>query len=135
LEEVDPSNAVSVVKHDYTPSEDTKMDGCKQTIYPRKNWSSFMVFNCDHPSVKALTSEVVNTAEPSYLHQFKWLKDDEIGSLSVRWNYLVGVYPRNYPNINALHYTLGGPWFSEYENCDFSDEWKCEQKKFLQSMK
>jgi hypothetical protein len=93
------------------------------------------VFNCDHPSVKALTSEVVNTAEPSYLHQFKWLKDDEIGSLSVRWNYLVGVYPRNYPNINALHYTLGGPWFSEYENCDFSDEWKCEQKKFLQSMK
>lgn len=135
LDEIDPSKAVSVVKHDYTPSEDTKMDGCKQTIYPRKNWSSFMVFNCDHPSVKALTSEVVNTAEPSYLHQFKWLKDDEIGSLPVKWNYLVGIYPKNYPDIHALHYTLGGPWFAGYENCDFAEEWKSEQKKFLLAMK
>ncbi len=54
------SKAVYVVKHDYTPAKTMKMDGRVQTAYPRKNWSSFMLFNGAHPQVKALTPEVVN---------------------------------------------------------------------------
>ena len=73
--------AVYCVKHDYTPKEKHKMDGQQQTIYPRKNWSSFIIFNCSHPSNKKLDIETVNSESGSYLHQFKWLKDDEIGSL------------------------------------------------------
>jgi hypothetical protein len=87
-----------------------------------------MVFNCDHPKVKALTPEVVNNATPAYLHRFQWLDDADIGSLSVKWNYLVGIYPRNYPDLHALHYTLGGPWFGT--ECDFAKEWLCEREKF-----
>lgn len=133
MDEIDPQKAVHVVKHHYTPKEKVKMDGCKQTIYPRKNWSSFIVWNCDHPSVKALTTNVVNVVEPSYLHQFKWLNDSEIGSLSVGWNYLVDVYPNDYTNIHALHYTLGGPWFNKPSG--FSEEWLCEREKYRQAMK
>ena len=133
LDEINPDKAVSVVKHDYTPKESVKMDGCRQDAYPRKNWSSFMVFNCDHPKVKALTPEVVNNETPEYLHRFQWLDDEDIGSLSVKWNYLVGIYPRNYPDIHALHYTLGGPWFGI--DCDFADEWECERRKYLLATK
>ena len=65
--------AVYCVQHDYTPKERHKMDGKQQTIYPRKNWSSFIVFNCSHPSNKKLNIDVVNSQTGAYLHQFKWL--------------------------------------------------------------
>ena len=82
--------ALYCVKHDYSPTEKHKMDGKKQTLYPRKNWSSFIVFNCSHPSNKILTVDLANKESGSYLHQFKWLKDSEIGSLDERWNWLEG---------------------------------------------
>jgi len=81
LATIDPTKAISVVKHDYQPKEAVKMDGCVQHLYPKKNWSSFIVFNCSHPAIRALTPDVVNTAEPSFLHQFKWLNENEIGEL------------------------------------------------------
>ena len=46
FENLSDDKAVYCVKHDYSPSEKHKMDGKKQTIYPRKNWSSFIIFNC-----------------------------------------------------------------------------------------
>ena len=74
LDQIDPSKAVSVVKHDYQPTDTHKMDGCVQYVYPRKNWSSFMWINCSHPQVKALTPEVVNSESGMYLHRFEWLQ-------------------------------------------------------------
>ena len=68
--------AVYCVQHDYRPKEKTKMDGAVQTVYPRKNWSSLMLFNCDHPSVRALTPEVVNRESGAYLHRMQWVADD-----------------------------------------------------------
>ena len=65
------------------------MDGKLQTIYPRKNWSSLIVFNCAHPSNKKLNIDLVNKETGSYLHQFKWLEnDDMIGELPLEWNWL-----------------------------------------------
>ena len=66
------------------------MDGAVQTAYPRKNWSSLMLFNCDHPSVKALTPEVVNRENGAYLHRLQWAEDSDIGALPVEWNWLEG---------------------------------------------
>jgi hypothetical protein len=134
LDQIDPTNAISVVKHDYQPRESLKMDGCIQYAYPRKNWSSFIVFNCAHPAVKALTPDIVNTADPAYLHRFSWLKDKEIGELDKGWNYLEGWYPAQYDRLHAVHYTLGGPWFNEKLNCDFSGLWLDEFKSYSSKM-
>jgi len=127
FDQADDRYAVMCVKHDYTPKEGTKMDGQKQTVYPRKNWSSVMMFNCAHPSNAKLTQDLVNNLEinGAYLHRFSWLKDEEIGELDHTWNYLVGVY-NDIDKPNLIHYTEGGPWFENYRNCDFHNEWKDE---------
>ena len=130
--DLDTSKAVYCVKHDYTPKEKHKMDGQKQSIYPRKNWSSFIIFNCSHPSTKNLSVETVNSESGAYLHQFKWCKDDEIGSLDERWNWLEG-WTSNHNKLRpfAVHYTRGGPWFSEWQDVEFADEWKKERDDYL----
>ena len=127
FDQADDQYAVMCVKHDYTPKAGIKMDGQKQTIYPRKNWSSVMLFNCGHPSNAVLTQDLVNDLEinGAYLHRFSWLKDKEIGELDHTWNYLVGVY-NDIDKPNLIHYTEGGPWFENYRNCEFSDLWKQE---------
>ena len=98
--------AVMVVKHDFAPLPGMKMDGQIQLPYRRKNWSSMVAWNTEHPSNRHLTAEVVNTAPGQYLHGFDWLKDDEIGSLPERWNWLDG---HSDPEIDpaAVHYTRG----------------------------
>ena len=126
--------AVYCVKHDYTPKERHKMDGQQQTIYPRKNWSSFIVFNCSHPSNKKLTVEEANKQPGSFLHQFKWLKDDEIGSLDERWNWLEGwTSKHNKTSPFAIHYTRGGPWFEEWQDVEFADLWIKEKNNYLKN--
>ena len=132
LENIDNSKAVYCVQHDYTPKEKHKMDGQKQTIYPRKNWSSFILFNCSHPSNKKLSIDLVNSETGSFLHQFKWLKDSEIGSLDERWNWLEG-WTSNHNNKKpfAVHYTRGGPWFDEWQDVEFANEWISERDEYL----
>jgi lipopolysaccharide biosynthesis glycosyltransferase len=134
FDQADPKYAVMCVQHDYTPKEGTKMDGQKQTIYPRKNWSSVMLFNCAHPSNAALTMDLVNNPEinGAYLHRFSWLKDEEIGELDHTWNYLVGVYD-DIDAPNLIHYTEGGPWFENYRNCEFNELWKKELQDMMNS--
>jgi len=124
--------AVYCVQHDYKPKEKHKMDGQQQTIYPRKNWSSFIVFNCAHPSNKKLTLDLVNSESGSYLHQFKWLKDEEIGSLDERWNWLEGwTSKHNTDKPFVVHFTRGGPWFDEWQDVEFADEWFHERDKYI----
>jgi len=132
LTNIDSSKAVYCVQHDYTPKEKHKMDGQKQTIYPRKNWSSFILFNCSHPSNQILTANLVNNETGAFLHQFKWLKDEEIGSLDERWNWLEGwTSNHNSGKPFAVHYTRGGPWFSEWEDVEFAKEWIAERDEYL----
>lgn len=119
--EADPKYAVQVVKHDHVPVEGTKMDGQVQSIYVRKNWSSVMLFNVDHPAHDTLTPTMVNTWPGRDMHAFCWLKDHEIGELSPRWNYLVG---HNIGGDAALvHFTDGIPTMAGYRDCEFADEW------------
>lgn len=115
----DESAKVSVVQHDYVPRAAVKFLGKTQTSYARKNWSSVMVFNCARCT--ELTPEAVNAADPAWLRQLHWA-GDEIGSLPLTFNHLVGEYPPN-PAAKIAHFTEGGPWFNEYRDCEFADEW------------
>lgn len=122
----DPGKAVYVCQHDYTPKNTFKFQGKLQMGYPRKNWSSLMVF--DNARCAHLTTEYVNQASGLDLHQFNWLKDDQIGSLPLEWNWLVGEYPANlYARI--LHYTIGGPWWPDCAHCDHADLWLNEREE------
>lgn len=108
FDHVDSSKAVICVKHDHVPTEGLKKSGELQTKYSRKNWSSFMLINCDHPANQKLTLEMINTVPGRDLHAFCWLADDEIGELPKEWNYLVSVNER-LANPKLVHWTLGSP--------------------------
>jgi hypothetical protein len=125
----DERYAVMVVKHDHVPRETVKFLGEPQSKYEKKNWSSVMLFN--NAKCAALTVDYVNTASGLELHQFKWLKDDPlIGELPLRWNHLVGYNP---PRSDAalVHYTLGGPYFAQYADCEYAAEWRAERDAML----
>ena len=125
LDEIDPEAVVSCVQHDYVPKQQTKMDGKVQHQYPRKNWSSFMVFNVKKAE-KVLTQDLVNTADPSYLHQFKWA---EPSPLDKKWNHLVGEYEKDDTAV-GVHYTNGGPWHGATTKWD--EEWRGQRDKALE---
>lgn len=125
--ESQPNKAIYVVKHDYQPRDDIKYLNTVQYAYPRKNWSSVVLWNCAHPSNRKVTSDFVNTSTAMDLHRFTWLKDSEIGDLDVRWNWLVGEYDNPPKDVKNVHWTVGGPYFDEYKNSDFSDEWFLEK--------
>ena len=125
----DPNYAVQVVKHDYTPSNTIKMNNKVQTIYPRKNWSSLILWNNEHPKNKQLDLELLNKSTGSFLHQFKWLNDKEIGEIPYEWNWLVGWYSETqYNKPKALHFTEGGPWLKESDNT-YDDLWISYKEK------
>lgn len=122
----DPSKAVQVVKHDAEHKTQWKMDNQRQTSYERKNWSSVMLFNCDHAGNRRLTLEGVNHSRGIDLHQFSWLHDSEIGDLPPEWNWLVGVQPK--PAVPRLaHFTLGGPFLPGWEPKEHDEIWTAER--------
>lgn len=132
FEGLDRSKAIYVVQHEYTPAMAIKMDGKSQSVYPRKNWSSFIIFNGQNEHVKALTPDVVNAAGPAHLHRFSWLPDDDlIGALPLEWNFLVGEYDKPAKTPSAIHYTNGGPWFENCQDVDYADLWLAEQEMVL----
>lgn len=122
LAESRPDIALWCVKHDHRSGFTTKMDGQPQVFYPRKNWSSVMVFNCDHPSNQGLTLGMINGRAGRDLHAMCWLHDNEIGALDQAWNWLVGVTERP-PEPKIAHYTLGGPWLPNWQGGEYDDEW------------
>lgn len=113
--------AAMCVKHNYVPKLETKFLGQVQTKYEKKNWSSVILFN--NEKCKKLDLDYVNTAAGLALHQFKWLEsDDLIGELPATWNWLVNEYDY-LPDANLVHFTDGGPYFDEYKDDDYAEEW------------
>lgn len=124
----DDKYSVMCVHHKYyIPEEDTKFLNQTQTKYERKNWSSVILFN--NAKCKALTPEYVNTASGLDLHQFTWA--EEIGHIPNHWNHLVDV--DKHKDASLIHYTNGGPWFKDYANCGFHQEWHKEKSLMLYS--
>lgn len=121
MRHADPDKAVMVVKHDHLGGG-TKMCGIPQTRYYRKNWSSVMLFNCDHESNKRLSLHDVNERPGRDLHAFYWLHDSEIGELPAEWNWLVGVQKKP-PHPKISHFTNGGPWLDGWQPAQHDDIW------------
>jgi len=119
-----PDKAVLVCKHDYTPRTERKFLDQVQTQYTRKNWSSLMLFNNER--CRSLTADYVNTATGLDLHRFAWIDERSIGELGLEWNWLVGEYDYN-PDARIVHFTIGGPYFSAYRDCDYAAEWFAER--------
>lgn len=123
----DAAKAVSVVQHNYRTAHPLKYIGtsmeAKNNDYPRKNWSSVMVFNCGHTKNRALHPDSVREFSGAELHQFKWLKADDIGALPSKWNVLIGEAQDSGPCAIA-HFTLGIPSFPHYATCRYADEWR-----------
>ena len=119
----DDSKAVQVVKHNYKTRATKKYLGNKNEDYPKKNWSSLILWNCGHPENAILTPEFIQNQPGSYLHRFSWLSDDLIGGLDLEWNWLAIEYPEN-PHAKLIHYTLGTPCFKDYAKESMSDVWK-----------
>ncbi|AZV23763.1 hypothetical protein EJ079_21730 [Mesorhizobium sp. M7A.F.Ce.TU.012.03.2.1] len=127
--QADPSKAVMVVKHDHRPAGTVKMDGQAQTLYARKNWSSVILWNVDHPANAGLTMDLVNSVPGRDLHRFCWLDDSLIGELDPQWNFLVG---HSDPAIDPaiVHFTDGVPSMSGYEDCAYADEWRAALERW-----
>lgn len=117
---------VMVVKHDYKTRMTEKYLGSKNEDYPRKNWSSVILWNCSSWPNRKLTPEFVQSQPGSYLHRFSWLEDDRIGKLPLVWNWLPDEFGAN-PNAKLLHYTLGTPCFTEFADTPQSEEWHRER--------
>jgi lipopolysaccharide biosynthesis glycosyltransferase len=119
---MDESKALQVVKHDYKTKAQKKYLGNINEDYPKKNWSSMILWNCSHPKHKILTPEFIASQTGKYLHRFSWLDENEIGELPKEWNWLAIEYPEN-KNAKLIHYTLGTPCFKEYKESDMADIW------------
>jgi len=119
----DEAKAVQVVKHEYKTKVAKKYYGNKNEDYPKKNWSSLILWNCSHPQNAVLTPEFILSQPGSYLHRFSWLRDDLIGELDAEWNWLAIEYPEN-PKAKLIHYTLGTPCIKDYADESMSDVWK-----------
>jgi lipopolysaccharide biosynthesis glycosyltransferase len=117
---------VQVVKHDYKTKMTTKYLGSKNEDYPRKNWSSVMIFNCQNFPTKKLTPEYIQKSTGAHLHRFEWTTDDRVGALPPEWNWLPDEYGAN-PDAKLLHYTLGTPCFHEFATTPMADEWHRER--------
>jgi len=126
MEVADDRYAVMVCKQNYRPKSDLKMDSQIQQPYFRKNWSSFMLFNCAHPVNKMLTVESVNREHGSWLHGFGWVPDSLIGSLPPNWNWIEGT---SEGEPLAVHFTSGGPWFRNYRHVAYAEEWLAEARR------
>jgi hypothetical protein len=118
---------VMVVKHDYHTRHRRKLIGtpmeCDNSDYPRKNWSSLILWNCGHPMNRILSTEFVSESPGSVLHRFQWLPDDLIGEIPSEWNHLVGESPMT-PDAALVHFTAGAPCFTHHRKCDYSSEWR-----------
>ena len=120
LEKYLKNKSVAVVKHKLDNISNTKMDGVENKSYPKKCWSSLMLFN--NSKLTNLTKEYLDDATPADLHQFAWVDEKDISEIPRSYNHLVGYY-KKHNKIKAIHYTLGGPWFEKYKNGELSEEW------------
>ena len=126
--------ALAVVQHDYQTKHARKYIGSKMESpnvdYPRKNWSSVVLWNCAHFANRWLDRSTVAGTDPADLHRFSWLSDAQIGELPPDWNHLVGEDPPGPAHL--FHHTLGIPALSHYADDPASWHWHASLLRSLQ---
>jgi hypothetical protein len=130
----DVSKAVQVVKHQYEPKAKRKYVGTElespNEAYPRKNWSSVVIFNAGHGAHwyhREAVRDAIATGNGKYLHRFSWLDDSEIGELPIEWNWLDEYGPND--DAKLLHWTTGIPGFYQYRDAPHAQEWKAAVRR------
>jgi lipopolysaccharide biosynthesis glycosyltransferase len=122
----DDSYGVMVARHQYKTKHKLKYVGtdmqCPNVDYPRKQWSSVMLINCQYPENRILTPAYVMAGSGRELHRFEHLRDEDIGSIPLAWNHLVGEQEYD-PDAKLVHFTLGVPAIQAYAHCDYAKEW------------
>jgi len=137
IDQCDDKYAIMCVQHDYKPTVGVKLAGRKQDAYPRKNWSSMVLYNCGHPANQGVELDMINKEPGSFLHRFSWIKDDAlIGNIDYEWNFLVEWYTKYEGDRKpkAIHYTEGGPWFPDYRGTDYAKEWFDHMKEYEKTL-
>ena len=129
----DDKYAVRVAQHDYQTKYTRKYLGNKNENYPRKNWSSLILWNCEHIANRCLDKQTIDAVDGSFLHRFGWLNESEIGELPLTWNWLAMEYPGN-DDAELIHYTIGTPCFATYQNCDMAEYWWRSYKRMNQGV-
>jgi len=119
-----------VVKHDYKTKHPVKYLGNRNEDYPRKNWSSVILWNCGYYPNRILTREFVAKSSGSFLHRFEWLRDDQIGALPSGWNRLV-LEQELTDGDKLRHFTIGTPCFDDYAYSDEGGEWHATLKRAM----
>jgi len=122
----DPIKDVMVVKHDYKTRMETKYLGARNENYPRKNWSSVILWNCSNFPNRRLTPEYIQESTGAHLHRFQWIDNERIGELPIEWNWLPDEFGEN-KDAKLLHYTLGTPSFHEFADTPQGSEWHRER--------
>lgn len=120
----DERYAVQCVKHDFKPVRSRKMDNIEQVHYERKLWSALWLWNPNHPKNQCVDIDLINKVEGRFLHQFRWLDDDDIGELPKPWQWIEGV-PEE-PKI--IHYTEISPWFNKDKDMAYKESWEAEKR-------
>jgi hypothetical protein len=130
----DKAKAVQVVKHDYETKFPRKYLGtemeCANQQYPRKNWSSLVLWNCGHIA-HFDAREKLRSAPGSFLHRFSWLDDELIGELPAAWNWLADEYGPN-DQAKLLHFTAGIPAIRRHRDVAHAREWQMANARSLQ---
>lgn len=133
----DNYSALYVVKHDYKTNHPRKYIGtgmeADNADYPRKNWSSVILWDCASYRNRVLTPEYVSKATGSHLHRFEWLPEDRIGELPKEWNWLADEYGENH-EASLLHWTCGQPGFYHYHNAPHAQEWRKSVRNVLRGL-
>ena len=124
-ESLKTAHDVAVVKHDYKTRMPVKYMGAPNEDYPRKNWSSVIVWDCQSYPNRRLTPDFVQKQPGSFLHRFSWIDDDRIQALPLEWNWLPDELGEN-AEAKLLHYTLGTPCFHEFADTTQAAEWHSE---------
>ena len=125
-ESLQTAHDVAVVKHDYKTRMPVKYMGAPNEDYPRKNWSSVIVWDCQSYPNRRLTPDFVQKQPGSFLHRFAWIDDDRIQALPTEWNWLPDELGEN-TEAKLLHYTLGTPCFREFADTTQAAEWHKER--------
>jgi hypothetical protein len=125
---IEHDKAVMLVKHDYHTKRAEKYLGAPNQDYPRKNWSSVVLWNCGSAINNKLTPECVQKASGADLHSFGWIPDERIGVLPIEWNWLPDEFGAN-EKAKLLHWTLGTPCFHEvdFACAPMATEWHRER--------
>jgi lipopolysaccharide biosynthesis glycosyltransferase len=124
-ESLKTAHDVAVVKHDYKTRMPVKYMGAPNEDYPRKNWSSVIVWDCQSYPNRRLTPDFVQKQPGSFLHRFSWIDNDRIQALPPEWNWLPDELGEN-TEAKLLHYTLGTPCFHEFADTIQAAEWHSE---------